>query len=128
MEPYAILLQAIFAVYVPTTMRSIANARGTFVPHVPVIVKPLNAGNEEGEVAIVVQKLLLNPPDNELAVILVKVPCSVKVFPDIWPLLICPAMLGTPNELESIKLPIEVAVVVVVSIGFNWLTEGEEET
>ena len=53
MEPYAILLQAIFAVYVPTTMRSIANARGTFVPHVPVIVKPLNVGNEEGEVAIV---------------------------------------------------------------------------
>jgi hypothetical protein len=89
MEPYAILLQAIFAVYVPTIMRSIANARGTFVPHVPVIVKPLNVGSKEGEVVVVaaVQKPL-NPPDNVLAVILVKVPCSVKVFPDTWPLVI----------------------------------------
>lgn len=94
-------LQDIFAIYAPTTILSIVNATGTFVPQVPEIVNWLLKVESEGIIAVLVMpparpmlpKLLQNPlklPDDVVLGMLapVNTPCSVKEFPVAWPELI----------------------------------------
>jgi len=93
-------LQDMFAIYAPTTTRSIVNATGTFVPQVPEIVNWLLKAESEGIIVVPVMaparpmlpKLLqdpLKPPDDVLEMLApVSIPCSVKEFPVVCPELI----------------------------------------
>jgi hypothetical protein len=48
-------LHATLALNAPITLRSIAKARGKFVPHVPLIVKVLNAKGKKVDAATPLQ-------------------------------------------------------------------------
>ena len=82
-----------FAIYAPTTIRSIVNAKGTFVPQVPAIVNWSLLKAETKGLAVIMPPLLLTkglqkpftPPDNNVLAMLpvVKVPCRVKELPII---------------------------------------------
>ena len=90
-------LQDIFAIYAPTTTRSIVNATGTFVPQVPEIVNWLLKVESEGIIVVLVMppalpmlpKVLQDPlklPDDVLRMLApVNTPCRVKEFPVAWP-------------------------------------------
>jgi hypothetical protein len=103
---------------VPIALRSITSAKGTFAPHVPVIVKLLDTGKVKEDWGVRQEP---PTPDIAFALDVVRVPWSVKVLPVIWPLLISPIILGTPNELYSTNVPVGSIIASVPK------TEEEEE-